>query len=117
MKIYKIKVNGKTYKVELEAIEETNESTLKSEPSKVEAPKKSEPTTGEGNKVLSPIQGTVLSIAVNVGDKIKKGQKVCVVEAMKLENDVVSEFEGEVAEILVTKGANVNAKAPILIVK
>lgn len=117
MKIYKIKVNGKTYKVELEAMEEVASVAPKAEEKKAEAPKAATPVSEEGNKVLSPIQGTVLSIAVKVGDKIKKGQKVCVVEAMKLENDVVSDFEGEVTEILVTKGATVTAKAPLIIVK
>lgn len=117
MKIYKIKVNGKTYKVELEAMEEVASEAPKAEEKKAEAPKTSAPTSGEGNKVLSPIQGTVLSVEVKVGDKIKKGQKVCVVEAMKLENDVVSDFEGEVTEILVNKGATIAAKAPLIIIK
>ena len=117
MKIYKIKVNGKIYKVELEAMEEVASAAApKAEEKKTEAPKAA-PTSGEGNKVLSPIQGTVLDVKVKVGDKIKKGQTVCVVEAMKLENDVVSEFDGEVSEILVTKGASVSAKAPLMIVK
>lgn len=116
MKIYKIKVNGKTYKVELEAMEEVANATPKAEEKKIEAPKAA-PISGEGNKVLSPIQGTVLDVKVKVGDKIKKGQTVCVVEAMKLENDVVSEFEGEITEIFVSKGTSISAKAPIMIVK
>lgn len=117
MKIYKIKVNGKSYKVELEAMEEVASAAPKAEVKKEEAPKAAAPVTGEGNKVLSPIQGTVLDVKVKVGDKIKKGQTVCVVEAMKLENDVVSEYEGEVTEILVSKGASIASKAPLMIVK
>ncbi|MCF0107926.1 MAG: acetyl-CoA carboxylase biotin carboxyl carrier protein subunit [Bacilli bacterium] len=115
MKIYKIKVNGKSYKVELEAIEEIKSEAPVME--KKEEAKASASATGEGNKVLSPIQGTVINIKVNVGDKVKKGQVVCVVEAMKLENDVVSEFDGEVTQILVSKGSNVASKGALMIVK
>ena len=114
MKIYKIKVNGKSYKVELEAIEEVASEAPKAE-KKVEAPKAA--PTGAGNQVISPIQGTVLNLKVKVGDKVKKGQCVAIVEAMKLENEVVSEFDGEVSEILVSKGQNVAAKAALMIVK
>ena len=117
MKVYKIKVNGKTYKVELEAMEEVANTSAPVAEKKVEEAPKAAPTAGDGNKVLSPIQGTVLDVKVKVGDKVKKGQTVCVVEAMKLENDVVSEFEGEVTEILVSKGSNVTSKAPLMIVK
>jgi len=116
MKIYKIKVNGKSYKVELEAMEEVA-STAAPVIEKKETAAAAAPATGEGNKVVSPIQGTVLDIKVKVGDTVKKGQTICVVEAMKLENDVVSTFDGVVAEILVTKGANVAAKAPLVVVK
>lgn len=117
MKIYKIKVNGKTYKVELEAMEEVASEAPKAEAKKAEAPKAAAAPSGEGNKVLSPIQGTVISVDVKVGDKVKKGQKVCVIEAMKLENDVVSTFDGEVSEVLISKGTNVTAKAPLIVVK
>ena len=121
MKIYKIKVNGKTYKVELEAIDEVASKA----PAAVEAPK-AEATpapaaqvtgSGEGQAVVSPIQGTVLDIKVKVGDKVKKGQTVCIVEAMKLENEVVSTVDGVVSEVLVSKGASVASKAPLIMVK
>ena len=122
MKIYKIKVNGKTYKVELEAMDEV---ASKAAPVAAEAPKAeaaSAPAAqvtgaGEGQAVVSPIQGTVLDIKVKVGDKVKKGQTVCIVEAMKLENEVVSTVDGVVSEVLVSKGASVASKAPLIMVK
>lgn len=116
MKIYKVKVNGKTYKVELESMEEVKDSA----PSKpVEAKPAPAPvsSTGEGQEVVSPIQGTVVNVKVKVGDKVKKGDVVCVVEAMKLENDVVSTFDGEVSEVLVAKGQAVTAKQALVKVK
>ena len=72
---------------------------------------------GEGNKVESPIQGTVVNVKVKVGDAVKKGTPLVVVEAMKLENDVVSPFDGTVSEILVKKGDTVTAKQVIAVVK
>lgn len=116
MKIYKVKVNGKTYKVELEAIEETKE-TLGAVEAKKEAPKAAPVSNGEGQEVVSPIQGTVVNVKVKVGDKVKKGDVLCVVEAMKLENDVVSTCDGEVSEVLVSKGQNVTAKQALVKVK
>lgn len=114
MKVYKIKVNGKSYRVELEAIEETASAPVKEE-KKVE--EKKAPVSTEGQTVNSPIQGSVTSIKVKVGDKVKKGDVLLIIEAMKLENEVPSPFDGEVAEILVTKGQNVASKEAVVIIK
>ena len=108
MKVYKIKVNGKSYRVELEAIEETASAPVKEE-KKVE--EKKAPVSTEGQTVNSPIQGSVTSI------KVKKGDVLLIIEAMKLENEVPSPFDGEVAEILVTKGQNVASKEAVVIIK
>ena len=116
MKIYKVKVNGKSYRVELESIEQVASEAVK-EAKKDGAPKAAPVVAGEGNKVESPIQGTVVNLKVKVGDAVKKGTPLVVVEAMKLENDVVSPFDGTVSEILVKKGDNVTAKQVIAVVK
>ena len=116
MKIYKVKVNGKSYRVELESIEQVGSETVK-ETKKDDKPAAAPVATGEGNKVESPIQGTVVNVKVKVGDSVKKGTPLVVVEAMKLENDVVSPFDGTVSEILVKKGDNVTAKQVIAVVK
>ena len=121
MKIYKIKVNGKTYRVELEAIDEVS-SEKPTEPKEKVEEKKAEPApknapTAEGRPVESPIQGNVINIKVKPGDQVKKGDSLLVIEAMKLENDVVSPFDGEVAEVLVNKGQNVAAKDVVVIIK
>ena len=119
MKIYKIKVNGKTYKVELEAIDEVGAPVAAASPVK-EAEKKPEakpvPTDAKGESVLSPIQGQVTQVKLKLGDKVKKGDVLFIIEAMKLENEVVSPFDGEVKSILVEKGAAVTAKQPLAII-
>jgi len=116
MKIYKIKVNGKTYRVELESIEEVASSAAPVETKKVEdTPKVA--SSGEGQAVVSPIQGTVVNVKVKVGDKVKKGDVIAIIEAMKLENDVVSTFDGEICEVLISKGQTVSAKQALVKVR
>lgn len=120
MKIYKIKVNGKTYRVELESIEEVasgEKPVEKKEERIVEAPAPQKQPSGVGQPVESPIQGTVINIKVKPGDKVKQGDTLLVIEAMKLENDVVSPYDGEVAEILVSKGQSVASKEVVVTIK
>lgn len=122
MKVYKIKVNGKAYRVELEAVEETASAApvaAKEEAKAAPAPASSPVLTGGGigQDVPSPIQGTVVKILAKVGDKVKKGTPLVIIEAMKLENEVVSPFDGEVAEICVNKGQSVASKETIARIK
>lgn len=110
MKIYRVKVNGKVYEVELEALTENNQSIAapaKTEVKEVAAPA---PTTTTGGTVINaPISGKVLDVRVKVGDTIKKGTVVAIVEAMKLENEVPSPFNGVVKEIKISKGSDINS--------
>ncbi|MFI3292083.1 MAG: biotin/lipoyl-containing protein [Rikenellaceae bacterium] len=83
------------------------------EPKVEEAPKVAvEPITG--NTVNAPLPGKILSIDVAVGDKVEAGQEVFVLEAMKMENSVDSDFSGVVKRILVGEGENVATDAPII---
>lgn len=109
MKVYKVKVNGKVYEVELEAVEEKKE-TITAETKQTAAP------VSEGaNTILAPIAGKVVDVKVNVGDTVKKGQTVAIVEAMKLENEIQSQYDGKVVEVKVTKGATVNNKDVLVV--
>ena len=102
MKIYKIKVNGKTYKVELESIEEVA-TTTKAEAPKAAAPAAAPVASGEGDKqIVAPLQGQLTQIKVKVGDTVKKGQTVAIIEAMKLENEVSSPVDGVVTSLVAT---------------
>lgn len=111
MKIYKVKVNGKVYEVELEAVTE-NQATIQSEKNTDNV----QPfASAEGTQVVSPMQGTILRIDVAVGDHVKKGQILMILEAMKLENEILAAQDGVVKEIKVTKGQTVNSKQVLLI--
>ena len=120
MKIYKIKVNGKTYKVELEAIEESK-SVAPAKVEKKESKKAVAPapivSSGEGTPVLAPIQGMLMKFTVKVGDQVKKGDVLLLIEAMKLENEVCAPCDGTISEIVATQGNMVTAKQLLLKIK
>ena len=106
MKIYKVKVNGKLYEVELEAVTESN-GTI-SAPTPAPAPTSAPvATSSSANAVKAPIAGKLLKICVKVGDTVKKGQSVAIVEAMKLENEIPSAFDGVVKAITAKEGDSV----------
>lgn len=111
MKLYKVKVNGKVYEVEVEACDEVKGS--------IETPKAAEvddtPVSDGANTILAPIAGKVLDIKVNVGDTVKKGQTVAIIEAMKLENEIQSAFDGKVEAIKVQAGADVKNKDVLIV--
>jgi len=115
MKVYKVKVNGKVYEVEVEAVEEVKGNITASTSVKNDAPV-STPITGDADKsILAPIAGKVVDLKVKVGDQVRSGQTVAIIEAMKLENEIQSAFDGTVAEIKVNKGSSV-ANKDVLIV-
>ncbi|MFV0345829.1 MAG: biotin/lipoyl-containing protein [Bacteroidales bacterium] len=70
-------------------------------------------TNANTKNVASPMPGRVLAIRVQQGDKISKGQTVAVLEAMKMENDIVSNYDGTVNSIFVSEGDSVSSDAKI----
>lgn len=108
-KIYKIKVNGKVYEVELQEIKEG------AEPIVVETKKEQvTPVAATGETVDAPMPGVVLDIKVKVGDAIKEGDLVAVLEAMKMETEIFSPKSGVVTAINVSKGAQVELGTALL---
>ena len=124
MKIYKVKVNGKTYEVQLESVDEvktesatSNEAKTKEAPKKETSKKASSSSSTNLVEVVAPIQGNVIDVKVKVGDKVKKGDVLLLIEAMKLENEVNSPSDGEVVEVIVSKGQQVTTKQLLLKIK
>jgi len=113
MKEYKIKVNGNEYKVEIEEVGGTitnvSAAPVQAAPA-ASAPKPaaaSAPAAAGGTKVTSPLPGVILDVAVKEGDSVKKGDKVVVLEAMKMENVIEATADGVVKEIKVKKSDSV----------
>ncbi len=127
MKKYNITVNGTTYEVIVEeagtvATAPTYTPPVAAAPAaapaapaapKAQAPKAQASQAG-GTPVTAPMPGTILDVKVSVGQAIKKGDVICVLEAMKMENDIPSPADGTVASINVQKGSNVNANDVII---
>ncbi|OPY25263.1 MAG: Pyruvate carboxylase subunit B [Methanocella sp. PtaU1.Bin125] len=75
-----------------------------------------ETVSGNG-AVTSPMQGTILKVNVKVGDSVKKGDVVAVLEAMKMENDIVAHSSGTVKSVFMQKGKNVDANAVLAVIE
>ena len=69
-----------------------------------------------GNKITAPLPGRVIALKVKVGDKVVAGQEVAVLEAMKMENSITSDFAGEVKQILAAEGDTVQSDAVLMII-
>lgn len=93
MEKYRVKINDKVYEVEIEKMDEVQKET----PTPAPAEKK----TSSAGALKAPIQGTVLKVNVKEGQSVKTGDVVCVIEAMKLENDIVSDRDGVIDQVLV----------------
>ncbi|AJR02558.1 biotin/lipoyl-containing protein [Siansivirga zeaxanthinifaciens] len=104
-----LEVNGTSYSVKMkEEIKTLKTPTLVRKPSTAAAvePVKVNPSSSK-TKIIAPIPGNILSIHVNVGDKIKTNDLLLVLEAMKMENSIVSEYSGVVSAIHVKVGQQV----------
>ena len=111
MKSYTITVNGTSYEV---TVEETGTNTgAVGTPAASTPVKKAAPVAASGNqgnvKINSPMPGKILNIKANVGDSVKKGDVLLLLEAMKMENEIVATEDGVVSSINVTVGSEVEA--------
>ena len=141
MKTYKFKINGKEYEVAINNVEGKNASVtvngaeyqveLENAPAAapVAAPVAAAPAataapapaaapaakpTGAGKVVASPLPGVIIEVSVKEGQAVKAGQKVAVIEAMKMENEIAAECDGTITAIHVAKGDSVLEGADIV---
>lgn len=111
MKKYKVTVNGTAYEIELEDITGTQSAKTAAAPApKTEAAPAAPVSTGEGETVSSPMPGNILSVNVKVGDAVKKGDVLLILEAMKMENEIVAPCDGTVKSV-VASGISVETGA------
>ena len=114
MKKYNITVNGNTYEVYVEEADASSApiaAPVASTPAPAAKPAapKAAPTAAGANKVTAPMPGTILQVKVSQGQSVKKGDVICVLEAMKMENDIPAPCDGVIVSINVQKGASVGA--------
>ena len=117
MKRYTITVNGTPYDVTVDEAGNTGKPAVvpvAAAPAAVPVSAPAVPAASGATKIESPMPGTILDVKVNVGDSVTNGQVVCILEAMKMENDIVAPADGTIASISVKKGDTVEAGSVLI---
>ncbi len=113
--VAEIDVNGTTYSVELDSQNQSNASA--SQPKAASAPIASAPKSQGSGTIKSPLPGTVLDILVQEGSEVKVGQKLILLEAMKMENNIEADKAGRVVSIKKKKGDSVMEGDVLMIIE
>lgn len=120
MRKFNITVNGTAYEVEVEEVAAGESAAPKAAPvaaapkaapaakAAAPAPKTAAPVA-VGTKVNAPMPGTILDVKVSQGQAVKKGDILLILEAMKMENEILAPQDGSIAQVNVSKGASVNS--------
>lgn len=127
---YKVTLNGKIYEVEVEVgkvvlLDEyeacapvpaaVQAAAVPSTPAPAPAAAPASVTLSAGEPVNAPMPGNILRIDVKEGDKVKAGQTLLILEAMKMENEIASPKDGTVVQIVTSKGAVVETGMPLIV--
>ena len=127
---YKVTLNGRTYEVEVEhgkailldeyeaiAPAPVAAAPVAAAPAAPAAAAPAAPAvTGAGEAVKAPMPGTILKVNVTAGQAVKEGDVLCVLEAMKMENEIVAPKAGTVTQVVAAKGASVASGDPLVVI-
>ena len=116
MKKYRVTVNGTAYEIELEELTGAAPAPAAATAAPAPAPAPAAAPAG-GEQVTSPMPGTILSINVAAGDTVKRGQVLMVLEAMKMENEIMCPCDGKVVSVNTSKGASVESGTLLCVIQ
>jgi len=116
MKAYKVTVNGNVYEITLEVIDKADIKTPAAPvaapapaAAPVAAPAPAAPAATGATTITAPMPGTILKVNVANGQAVKKGDVLMILEAMKMENEIMAPADGTVSSVNVNAGASVEA--------
>ena len=116
MKKYRVTVNGTAYEIELEELTGAAPAPAAATAAPAPAPAPAAAPAG-GEQVTSPMPGTILSINVAAGDTVKRGQVLMILEAMKMENEIMCPCDGKVASVNTSKGSSVESGTLLCVIQ
>ncbi|MGM9665679.1 MAG: biotin/lipoyl-containing protein [Eubacteriales bacterium] len=112
MKAYKVNVNGKVYEITLEVIDKDDIKAPAKEEPKAQAPvAPAAPAPAGAKTVNAPMPGNILKVNVKAGQSVKKGDVLMILEAMKMENEIMAPADAVVSSVSVSAGSTVEAGA------
>lgn len=114
MKKYEIEIDGQVYHVKVKELPDDAVMTEQLQADSGRQAADSAPPA-EGKTMLAPMAGTILRILVKAGQRVKKGENLIVLEAMKMENEIVADEDGIIRSILVKANDSVESDQPLLI--
>jgi len=112
---FPIKVNSISFKAELKTVETKIAPRISELPPSISVTKPSREIVGEGF-ITAPMAGKIVSVRVKNGDSVKAGDVLCILEAMKMENEIVARNAGRVQEIRVSEGMSVNEGEVLVVI-
>lgn len=114
MKNLRITVNGIAYDVQVEELGESVAPAAPAAPAKAAVPAAKPAAAAAGEPVKSPMPGTILNVPVKVGQSVKAGDVLVVLEAMKMENEIKAGRDAVIASVAVSKGESVDTGAVLV---